>query len=158
VLTRLTAGGGYQASGTLDALDTGSKVIIGGLFVQLIFFGIFIVIAVTFDLSVRKTPTPQAEKHPVWQRHMWALYIGSALIMVRSVFRAIEYLQGFNGYLLSHEAYLYIFDAVLMLLAMALFNHVHPSEVVALIAQDEREYKMDALAQHHHQRLHSNIR
>ena len=90
---------------------------------------------------------------------MWALYIGSGLIMVRSAFRAIEYLQGFDGYLLSHEVYLYIFDAVLMVLAMALFNYVHPSEVVELIAQDQREYKMGALSQHfpRHQRLHSDV-
>ncbi|KAK0721773.1 RTA1 like protein-domain-containing protein [Lasiosphaeria miniovina] len=151
-------GGGYQAAGTLDALNNGSKVIIGGLFVQLIFFGIFIAVAVAFDLSIRKNPTQQSGTHAVWRKHMWAMYIGSALIMVRSAFRVIEYLQGFNGYLLSHEAYLYIFDAVLMFLVMALFNYVHPSEVVALIVQDEREYKMGALTQniHHHERLHSD--
>jgi hypothetical protein len=62
-----------------------------------------------------------------------ALFIGSALIMVRSLFRIIEYLQGFSGYLLSHEVYLYIFDAVLMLAVMVLFNVLHPSEVVALV-------------------------
>jgi len=148
-------GGGYQASGTADALDMGSKIIIGGLFIQLLFFGVFIVVAVAFDLAIRKSPTSQSQIHAVWQKHMWALYLGSALIMVRSVFRAIEYLQGFNGYLLSHEAYLYIFDAVLMFLTMALFNYVHPSEVVALIAQDERDYKMRALHLHH-ERLHSD--
>ncbi len=158
MLTTVLTGGGYQAAGTLDALNSGSKVIIGGLFVQLIFFGVFIVVAVAFDLSIRKSPTPQSGTHLVWRKHMWALYIGSALIMVRSVFRAIEYLQGFNGYLLSREAYLYVLDSVLMFLVMALFNRVHPSEVVALIAQDEREYKMGALTQnfHHHERRHSD--
>lgn len=49
--------------------------------------------------------------------------------MVRSVFRVVEYLQGNAGYLLSHEVFLYIFDAVLMLGVMVLFNWVHPSEV-----------------------------
>ena len=53
--------------------------------------------------------------------------------MIRSVFRVVEYLQGFSGYLLSHEVYLYIFDAVLMLCVMVIFNLVHPSEVVALM-------------------------
>lgn len=51
--------------------------------------------------------------------------------MVLSVFRAIEYLQGFDGYLLRHEAYLYIFDAVLMFLVMVLFNYIHPSEILS---------------------------
>ena len=49
--------------------------------------------------------------------------------MVRSVFRAIEYLQGDDGYLLAREAYLYVFDAVLMLIVMLLFNVVHPAEL-----------------------------
>lgn len=53
--------------------------------------------------------------------------------MIRSVFRVVEYLQGFSGYLLSHEVYLYIFDSVLMFFVMVIFNVVHPSEVVALV-------------------------
>jgi hypothetical protein len=60
--------------------------------------------------------------------------------MVRSVFRAIEYLQGFDGYLLSHEAYLYGFDAVLMFLVMVLFNYIHPSEVADLLVREDREW------------------
>lgn len=52
------------------------------------------------------------------------------LIMVRSLFRAIEYLQGFDGYLLNHEVYLYIFDALLMFITMVLFNLVHPVEIL----------------------------
>jgi len=138
-------------------MDTGSKAIIGGLFVQLIFFGVFIVIAIAFNLAIRKNPTAQSHTHAIWQKHMWALYIGSALIMVRSVFRAIEYLQGFDGYILNHEAYLYIFDAVLMFLTMALFNYVHPSEVMALIVKDERDHKMRDL-HHYHERLQSDNR
>lgn len=65
---------------------------------------------------------------------MRALYLGSFMIMVRSVFRAVEYLQGFNGYLLRHEAYLYLFDALLMLLVMVLFNWIHPAEIAAILS------------------------
>lgn len=65
---------------------------------------------------------------------MRALYIGSLLIMVRSLFRAVEYLQGFDGYLLKHEAYLYIFDALLMFLVMVLFNWIHPAEIAAILS------------------------
>lgn len=53
--------------------------------------------------------------------------------MVRSIFRVVEYLQGFNGYILKHEAFLYIFDASLMLLVMVIFVMIHPSEVNALL-------------------------
>ena len=66
---------------------------------------------------------------------MYVLYIASRLIMVRSVFRVVEYLQGNNGYFLRHEVYLYIFDAVLMLIAMCLFNWVHPAQIMDLTQQ-----------------------
>ena len=60
---------------------------------------------------------------------MHTLYAASGLIMFRSIFRVVEYVQGNNGYLLRHEYFLYIFDAVLMLVVMVLFNFIHPSEV-----------------------------
>jgi hypothetical protein len=66
-----------------------------------------------------------------WQRYLYTLYIASGLILVRSVFRLIEYVQGNAGYLISHEAYLYIFDGFLMFLAMVLFNWEHPSQLNA---------------------------
>lgn len=53
--------------------------------------------------------------------------------MIRSVFRLAEYLQGNNGYLLHHEIYLYIFDALLMFITMVTFNVVHPCEVGRLL-------------------------
>lgn len=80
--------------------------------------------------------------------------------MIRSIFRVVEYLQGFSGYLLSHEAYLYIFDAVLMFCAMVIFNIVHPSEVVALVEGGKaakRGWKMEEIVGYQqHQRVASS--
>ncbi|KZL66851.1 RTA1 domain protein [Colletotrichum tofieldiae] len=148
-------GGGYQASGTLEALNTGAKIIIVGLFVQLICFGFFVVIAVAFHRSINSAPTGRSNSGIPWRKHMMALYLGSFLIMVRSIFRAAEYLQGFDGYILRHEAYLYIFDALLMFFVMVLFNIIHPSEIAAILAGGGyvHELKMDALPLHRHERL-----
>lgn len=63
---------------------------------------------------------------------MHVLFGTSLLIMIRSIFRVAEYLQGNDGYILAHEAYLYVFDAVLMLSVMAVFNMVHPSRAIVL--------------------------
>jgi hypothetical protein len=75
-----------------------------------------------------------------WKKHMMVLYICSMMIMVRSVFRAVEYLQGFDGYLFKHEIYLYLFDAVLMFLVMVLFSWIHPVEITAIISQRGNTY------------------
>ncbi|KAH6953919.1 RTA1 like protein-domain-containing protein [Ilyonectria sp. MPI-CAGE-AT-0026] len=145
-------GGGIQSSGTESSLNTGKYIIVAGLFVQILFFGCFIAVAVHFYLAMKKVPTSRAQSNTPWRKHLMALFIASALIMVRSLFRVIEYLQGFSGYLLSHEIYLYIFDAVLMLVVMALFNVLHPSEVVALVRGGKvakRGWKMDKIVGYH---------
>jgi hypothetical protein len=151
--------------GTLSSLHAGEKIIIGGLFVQLVFFAFFIVVAAMFHYRLvndkplrrginRAVHFGNGRKHRQlastssaavtatlshaevdtlpWKRHLYNLYIASTLIIVRSVFRVIEYLQGNSGYLLSHEVFLYLFDALLMLAVMVLFLGVHPSEITEL--------------------------
>jgi hypothetical protein len=64
-----------------------------------------------------------------WQAFMAVLYLTSALIMVRSVFRMIEYAQGHNGALISKEIYAYMLDALLMIVVAAILTVHHPSAI-----------------------------
>ena len=133
-------GGGIQASGTMTAMKIGEKIIVVGLFVQLAFFGFFVIVAGLFQARLERygpasaTVSINVSALP-WKRHMIALYVSSGLILVRSVFRVIEYLMGNAGYLLKHEVFLYVFDAVLMFAVMLVFNIVHPSEITELYQQ-----------------------
>ena len=123
-----------MATGTLSAMHIGAHIIVGGLAIQVLSFGFFITVAIFFDVKIRKHPTPKYSNPSIpSQKHLKALYVASVLILVRSVFRVVEYAQGNDGYLLRHEYYLYIFDSVLMLSIMLVFNVVHPSEVQALL-------------------------
>lgn len=114
----------------------GSNIIIVGLFVQLAFFGFFMVVAVNFHWKLVRRPTIQSRSSFAWRKLIYTMYLASLLIMVRSVFRVVEYLQGNNGYILAHEVYLYALDALLMLAVMVLFNIIHPS---ALTSDTKRE-------------------
>ncbi|KAI5204219.1 RTA1-domain-containing protein [Aureobasidium subglaciale] len=128
------AGGGIMAAGTLSALENGEHITIGGLVVQIIFFGFFVVVSITFNRRMNKNPTSRSMiSFNPWRKHLYALYGGSALILIRSIFRLIEYSQGNDGYLISHEWFLYIFDAVLMLATMLVFAWYHPSEIWAML-------------------------
>ena len=97
-------------------------------------FGFFCVVTLIFHARMNKVPTPEAlsPTNP-WHKHLYTLYAASILIMVRSVFRAVEYIQGNDGYLLRNEVFLYIFDGVLMLAVMVVFNVIHPSVVKAYL-------------------------
>ncbi|KAF5584627.1 RTM1 [Fusarium subglutinans] len=146
-----------QAGGTLEAVDNGAKIIIGGLFVQLVFFGLFIVVAVAFNWSIDTSPTGSSHAVP-WKKHIHVLYAGSVLIMVRSIFRAVEYLQGSDGYILKHEVYLYIFDAILMALVMVIFSWYHPAEILAIILQRGKHNGMElGFVPAQHYRLTSDV-
>ncbi|KAL5362926.1 RTA1 like protein-domain-containing protein [Aspergillus floccosus] len=124
------AGGGIQSSGNLENMKTGEHIIVGGLFVQIFFFGFFIITASHFYWKTKNYPIPRSCTPDIpWSKHVHVLYLASFLIMVRSIFRLAEYLQGNNGYLLHHEVFLYIFDALLMFITMVVFNIVHPQEV-----------------------------
>jgi hypothetical protein len=126
-----------MAGGTQSAADTGEKVILGGLGLQILFFGFFVVVALIFHMRIHKEPTSTVlvdiDIRRAYRKHLYALYAGSTLILVRSLFRIIEYGQGNDGYLISHEVFLYVFDAVLMFCVMLLFAWVHPSELNALL-------------------------
>ncbi|CAG8122744.1 unnamed protein product [Penicillium olsonii] len=128
------AGGGIQSSGSLDGMKNGERIIIVGLFVQIIFFGFFIVVTVLFDLKLRKYPIPRCFDNGIpWRRHLNMLYTTSVLILVRSLFRLVEYLQGNSGFLLRHEIFLYVFDALLIFIAMVAFNVTHPDGITRLL-------------------------
>ncbi|GMG04600.1 unnamed protein product [Aspergillus oryzae var. brunneus] len=119
-------------------MKTGEHVIIAGLFVQLFFFGMFIVVAGLFHRRMLLAPTATSHNPLIrWQKYLVTLYIVSLLIWVRSVFRVIEYLQGNAGSIMRHEAYVFIFDATLMFLVMAWMNWFHPSEIGLLLRHEE---------------------
>ncbi|KAI7083750.1 RTA1-domain-containing protein [Hortaea werneckii] len=126
------AGGGIMASGTESAMTLGENIIITGLVVQIFFFTCFVITAGLFHYRMKCCPTAKSiETSSLWKRSIHSLYVGSVLIWVRCVFRLIEYAQGNDGYLISHEVFLYVFDATLMCGVMVLFAVVHPSEINA---------------------------
>ena len=110
--------------------ENGPNIIIGGLVIQVLFFGFFMISSAVFHMRMHRDPTPYSLSIPLrWSEIIYVLYAASLLILVRSIFRLIEYAQGNDGYLISHEVFLYIFDALLMFATMLVFHVVHPSEL-----------------------------
>ena len=124
-----------MAQGKSSSATLGANIIVGGLVLQIIFFSIFIAVAAAFDRGMHTRPTARSTKSEIsnWRKHLTVLYVVSALIMVRNIVRVVEYAQGKDGYLLGHEVFLYMFDAVLMLSVMVILNVWHPSEIMAFV-------------------------
>ncbi|KAK1490335.1 RTA1 [Colletotrichum cuscutae] len=138
--TMQAGGGGIQAAGTLELYDIGEKIIIVGLLVQMVIFGFFIITTILFHHRISRKPTSAAIEGIVpWRRYLWVLYSTSLIILVRSVFRVIEYLQGNRGYLISHEIFLYIFDTVLMVAVMAIFLVWYVEDLEQKVSRKDRD-------------------
>ena len=105
-------------------MKMGQSIVIVGLIIQILLFGLFWVIAAIFHLRMRRTPTGACVSQQVvrWERQIYLLYSVSALVMLRSVFRLIEFIMGQDGYLLTTEWPLYVFDSIPMLVVMIIFS------------------------------------
>lgn len=141
ILSFLVQGASIGLSVTGHA--TGAKaVVLIGLFIQLISFGLFSVTTVIFYQRIMEDPTPQCHNVDLpWKRTLEMLFGASALIVVRSVYRVVEYSMGSNGYLLQHEWPMYVFDTIPMLTVMAIFYIWYPSRIRQLSSgEDQRMY------------------
>ncbi|KAF6836367.1 rta1 domain-containing protein [Colletotrichum musicola] len=127
-----SGGGGMLATAKdRDSVKKGENIIVGGLGIQILFFGFFMLVTLVFHMRLSRNPTPKTYSLDTpWKGLLWVLYTTSLLIMVRSIFRVAEYVEGKEGELQSKEMYIYVFDALLMGITALLFNFFHPSRVI----------------------------
>ncbi|KAM0269021.1 hypothetical protein ACHAPA_004630 [Fusarium lateritium] len=123
-------GAGMSAVQSQTMAKWAERIVIIGLVIQIVIFGLFCVVSVVFHRRMHYKPTAESIGTLVpWESTLYMLYAVSLLIMVRSVFRIVEYAQGYTGYSLSNEWTLYIFDTLLMWLVTAIFAWRYPSEL-----------------------------
>jgi hypothetical protein len=130
ILSLTVQGNATGLTARKDPSLVAEKIIILGLFIQLAVFAFFIIATIIFDRRIRRQVTKDGNPRPEipWRQGMTVLYVCSGLIIVRSIFRAVEYIMGLNGYLLTHEWPLYVFDGALMWSCQVVFLIWFPSK------------------------------
>ncbi|KAL4922122.1 RTA1 like protein-domain-containing protein [Aspergillus aurantiobrunneus] len=133
-------GGGLMSGDNPDSRQIGETITIIGLIVQIVFFGFFLITSIVFHIRINKAPSTRSRENTRywsgnltarnWVTLLMALYVVSVLILVRSVFRLVEFIDGYGGYLMTHEVFIYVFDAVLMVVVMGVMNYWHPCYVI----------------------------
>ncbi|RDL40809.1 uncharacterized protein BP5553_00788 [Venustampulla echinocandica] len=136
VLSFLVQSGGGGLMAQAKSQNMGKILVVAGLAIQILFFGVFTITSGIFHWRINRSPTSESASTP-WAKYIYALYAASMLILIRSLFRVIEFLGGNEGTLMSNEVYLYVFDAVLMLGVMVIFNLVHPGNIIGRKVQDD---------------------
>ncbi|GAA6002139.1 hypothetical protein JCM10207_003094 [Rhodosporidiobolus poonsookiae] len=115
----LQAAGGGASAGDGKIQEIGPLIAFAGLVVQLASFALFTLLLLVFAFRVRSrfphlgSPFPKFNPFKLnpwstslvndWRAIWWVLVVTCVLILIRCVFRAIEWKQGYTGYLLTHE-------------------------------------------------------
>ncbi|KFY46782.1 hypothetical protein V495_02257 [Pseudogymnoascus sp. VKM F-4514 (FW-929)] len=121
-------GAALLASSHASQSKIGSHIVLAGLLLQIIIFGFFVVVLFVFHRRIRAAPTSQCHDTSLpWNRFLYILYVTCLFVMIRSIVRVAEFIEGFQGVILKHGVFLYVFDAVPMLAVIVIFNIWYPS-------------------------------
>lgn len=126
------AGGGLQTSQKRHTQLMGTNIALAGLSIQVAFVAAFLVVMIIAHRRLLKTPEvkPSPDSKYTWKTLATALYIGIILIIIRCVYRLIEFDMGYRGLMNTHEVYLYLLDALPMFLWMVLFCIINPRHFI----------------------------
>eukprot|EP00201_Polytomella_parva_P021367 CAMPEP_0175048228 /NCGR_PEP_ID=MMETSP0052_2-20121109/6063_1 /TAXON_ID=51329 ORGANISM="Polytomella parva, Strain SAG 63-3" /NCGR_SAMPLE_ID=MMETSP0052_2 /ASSEMBLY_ACC=CAM_ASM_000194 /LENGTH=230 /DNA_ID=CAMNT_0016312249 /DNA_START=122 /DNA_END=814 /DNA_ORIENTATION=- len=104
-----------------SGVSEGYRLVRGSLYLQLCFTAVFIV----FLTVLYRSPALRLFDRKDIQPLFVSLFASSTLMFGRYLFRVIEYEQGFTGYAATHEVFTYVFDVLLVFLAVALHTYCH---------------------------------
>lgn len=129
------AGGGKAAAGFSKGTDTkvGTNIMVAGIIFQMVSLIVFEVLfcIVTF----RALPQIRASRQ--LSLLSGATTISVACILVRSVYRTIELLQGWRGYLITRERYFIALDGAMILVSLLVYNFLNPAELLRKADQEK---------------------
>ncbi|KAH7314281.1 RTA1 like protein-domain-containing protein [Rhexocercosporidium sp. MPI-PUGE-AT-0058] len=122
-----------------DLVKIGENVLIAGLAVQVFSLVVFLAVLSKFQHLARREQKECAGAG--WKVVVRAVWISCSLILVRSVYRLIEFALGIFGYPFTHEWMFYVFESVPMVPAIVVFCIWHPA---AYFGRGRRAAKEDA--------------
>ena len=129
-------GSGLQATNDNHIIEIGTKIVLGGLIFQLVALAAFLVIAFKMKWKLRSENAGHVRRAVAW--YFRGLYVATIALWVRSLVRAIEFAQPVDGPIISNEWFIYVFDALPMLMILVLLLLPHAGWRVSNEASKER--------------------
>ncbi|SPO01740.1 related to YER185w, Rta1p [Cephalotrichum gorgonifer] len=119
-----SGGAGLASAATNNGKDPepGARMMVGGIIFQLACVTLFTVLFVIFIWRTRRVDMSRGQNLVVW-----ATCVSVTAVFIRCVFRAVELLQGWEGYLMKTEGFFIGLDAVCMVIAIGVYNIIDPS-------------------------------
>ncbi len=123
-LSLQATGGGLAGAAAQNFGNTqpGTLTMVVGIIAQLVsacFFSIILGIVLTRGW-------PQIRKSTPMRLVSAAIVLSTTMMVLRGVYRSIELVQGWRGYLITHERYVIALDAIPMMIAMGVLAILNP--------------------------------
>ncbi|KAI6044569.1 RTA1 like protein-domain-containing protein [Pisolithus marmoratus] len=128
-----TVGGGLQTSKSVSTEKLGTNLLLAGLALQTISFAFFTFLSLHVYKRIRADGISPLQE--TWGPIVPTLLFSSAIFMVCFVYRTIEYAQGSGGYLMTHELWLYLLDALPLFIGICVYVPFWPSKY--LVAKED---------------------
>jgi hypothetical protein len=123
-----STGGGLLANP--KNVKIGDGIIVGGLILQCIIFVGFMYCCIRFHRRFRSHLAMSGDRTDIpWEPVLNMLYGTSVIIMVRNIYRLVEYIMGKGSYLFANEWPVYVLDGVLMLIVMLAYFIWYPNQL-----------------------------
>ncbi|BGP02486.1 hypothetical protein RTBOTA2_003811 [Rhodotorula toruloides] len=119
------AGGSLYSSDNTKIYPAAKAILCVGFCIQIIGLGIFAIFAGIYHTRARRAGVPAGR----WSNCLFTLYAGSVCVLVRGIFRTIEFGTGSGGgqgYLLSREGYFYGLEFGPIVIAALIFCVSYP--------------------------------
>ncbi|KAI0841673.1 RTA1-domain-containing protein [Hypoxylon sp. FL0890] len=132
-----------------NKLKIGKDIALGGLAIQMGAFGLFTVIAARFHFTSQRFEAnlkwrleeadggkavfvkgTSKKLNPNWRHLLYALNVSCILVLIRSVFRVVEFAEDSSGAVSKHEVYMYVLDTLPIFLVVVSFCFFFPASYV----------------------------
>jgi hypothetical protein len=151
------SGAGFQVKSNPVKAQIGQDIVIGGLVFQNIMFGLFVVTTIAFHLRFGRSGDSRRLASIPWKNTLTMLYISSALVMARNIYRTVEFAMGRESYPAVNEWPTYVLDALPMLAIVVAFYWQFPSRLRRETNDDPTEQEPMAYSPHESGNCHSHI-
>jgi len=107
----------------------GTNIMVGGIVFQMASVTVFVLFLAIVLLRLRQRGKggPFSQHEGGFRRVVAALLLSITTIYIRSIYRTIELVQGWSGFLITHERFFIALDAAMMTIAVIVFNIFDPA-------------------------------
>ncbi len=146
-------GGGQAAVAAKTKSDTsnGTHIMVAGICWQMFSMSVYVLLVIIYIFRIIKVKVELTRNMKIF---VGGMSIVTLMIFIRCIYRTVELLGGWSGYIITHEVYFACLDGLPMVIALFTFNIFHPSRYIKNVSSNNAvnpvsEAKTNGIATEH---------